>query len=88
MEDWAEHDLAWELATWACEHITARDRDELYTTIGAGDSYAAISTLLETIAGAGVLVPPRLVSQLGAWLDAYTHHDDAARLHELLNALN
>lgn len=88
MEDWAENDLAWEIATWASRNTAARDPDELYTTIGAGDSYAAISMLLETIARAGVPMPPRLVTQIRAWLEAYAHHHDAARLHALLDATN
>jgi hypothetical protein len=87
VDDWAEADLAWELVEIARHYIPERNRTEVYTAIGAGDCYAAIDTLLDTIARASVVVPPVLVARIVDWLNAYAHHAEAPRLHELLNAI-
>lgn len=87
MDDWAETDLAWELAQIACLLIPDRDRTKVYTAIGAGYSYAAIGTLLKTIDRARVPVSPALIARLVDWLNAYAHHDDAPRLHEMLDSI-
>ena len=87
MDDWAESDLAWELADAISPLLAERDRDQLYTTIGSGDSYAAIDTVLQTMAQQSSPIPPELIAKLTTWLDAYTHSDDAPRLHELLCAI-
>jgi hypothetical protein len=87
VDEWAENDLAWELADVACLLIPDRVRIEVYTAIGAGCSYAAIKALLETLAGASVPVSRALVARLADWLNAYAHHEDAPRLHEMLTAV-
>lgn len=87
MEDWAETDLAWDLAEIAVFHIPEPDRSAVFTAIGAGDCYAAIDALLETIVQASVPVPPSLVGRIGDWLNAYIHHAEAPRLYELINAI-
>lgn len=87
VDDWAETDLAWELAEIACLLIPDRDRTEVYTAIGAGDSYAAIRTLLKTIDRASVPVSPALLTRLADWLNVYAHHHDAPRLHEMLDSI-
>lgn len=87
VDEWAETELAWELAEVASLLIPDRERIDVYTAIGAGYSYTAINALLETIVGAGVRVPPALVARLADWLNAYAHHEDAPRLHEMLTAV-
>ena len=87
VEDWAEAELAWELAEVVADRISEHDRRGLYTSIGAGDSYAAICTLLETLVNARVQMSVGLTSRIIVWLDAYQHHDDAAGLRELLGAI-
>lgn len=87
MEDWAETDLAWQLAEIACLLLPDRDRIDVYTAIGAGYSYAAINTLLETVVRTGTPVSPVLVARIADWLTAYTHHHDEPRLREMLVAL-
>jgi hypothetical protein len=84
---WAESDLAWELAEIASVHIPDCDRTDVFTAIGGGDSYAAIATLLETIVHASVPVSPALVARIVNWLDAYAHHVDGPRLHEMVDAI-
>ncbi|MEM6110341.1 hypothetical protein AAHS21_29575 [Mycobacterium sp. 050272] len=87
MDDWAETDLAWELAEIACLLIPDGDRTEVYTAIGAGYSYAAIGALLRTIDHASVPVSLELLTRLADWLNAYAHHDDAPLLHEMLDSI-
>ena len=88
MDDWAETDLAWDLAEIAGLHIPEPDRSAVFTAIGAGDCYTAIGALLETIVQANVPVPPSLVTKIGDWINAYIHHVEAPRLYELMNAIN
>jgi hypothetical protein len=87
VEDWAEAELAWELAELVADRISEQDRRGLYTSIGAGDSYTAIYTLLETLVNARVQMSVGLTARINVWLDAYQHHDDAAGLQELLGAI-
>ena len=87
MDDWAETDLAWDLAEIAGLHIPEPDRTAVFAAIGAGDCYTAIDALLETIVQASVPVPPSLVARIGDWLNAYIHHAEAPRLYELIKAI-
>ena len=50
MDDAAESDLAWELADAISTLLADSDRAQLYSTIGSGESYTAIYTVLQTIA--------------------------------------
>ena len=87
MKDWAESDLAWELAELVAPVLADRDRDELYVTIGSGSSYAAIDTLLQMIVQRRLPVSVALVARIDVWSNAYVHSGDAPRLHELLDAI-
>ena len=87
MDHWAECDLAWELADAISPLLAERDCDRLYTTIGAGDSYAAIDTVLQTMARQSSPVPPELTAKLTNWLHAYAHNDTTHRLRELLGVI-
>jgi hypothetical protein len=87
VDNWAETELAWDLAEIAGFHIAEPDRTAVFTAIGAGDCYTAINALLETIVQVSVPVPPSLVSRIGDWLDAYIDHAEAPRLYELINAI-
>jgi hypothetical protein len=87
VDDRAETDLAWDLVTLVGLHISERDRTDVYTAIGAGDCYAAISTLLETIVRARVRVPFALALRVNAWHRPYAHHAGASRLDELLTSV-
>ncbi len=87
MDHWAESDLAWELADAISPLLADRDRDQLYATIGSGESYTAIDTVLQTVAHQSLPIATELITKLTDWLDAYAHSDDAPRLHELLHAI-
>ena len=87
VDEWAESDLAWELADTLGALLPDRDRAAIYATIGAGDSYTAITTLVHVSARSGYALPARLVNKLAEWLHAYTDSNDAARLVQSLNAV-
>jgi hypothetical protein len=87
VDHWAESDLAWELADAISPLLADRDRDQLYATIGSGESYTAIDTVLQTVAHQSLPIATELITKLTDWLDAYAHSDDAPRLHELLHAI-
>lgn len=88
MEEWAGVDLAWEPVDIAGRRLSERNPTDVCTAIGAGDSYAAIDTLLTTIAHAKLALSPMLLAQIIEWLNAYAHHSDSPRLHELLTAIS
>lgn len=87
VDNWAESELAWELANAISASLSDRARAQLYATLGSGDSYTAIDTVLQTMAHQISPMAPELVAQLTNWLDAYTHSEHAPRLHELLRAI-
>jgi hypothetical protein len=87
VDDWAESDLAWELADAISPLLADRDRAQLYAIIGSGESYIAIDTVLQTMAHQSLPIATELITKLTNWLDAYVHSDDAPRLHELLHAI-
>ena len=87
VNDWAESDLAWELADAISPLLTERERHQLYATIGSGDSYAAIDTVLQTMAQESFPVSPKLVAKLVTWLDGYAHSQDAPRLNQMLRTV-
>jgi hypothetical protein len=84
MQDWAESELAWELAGTVGPRLSKDARAAIYASIGAGNSYAAIVALLEVAAGDPSVLSLALVDRLRDWLDAYRYSADAARLHRLL----
>jgi hypothetical protein len=87
VDDWAESDLAWELADAIRPVLGERDRVQLYGAIGSGESYTAIETVLQTIAHQRLSIPTEFIPKLTGWLDAYAHSDDAPRLRELLQTV-
>jgi hypothetical protein len=87
VDDAAESDLAWELADAISNLLADPDREQLYATIGSGESYTAIDIVLQTIAHQSLPIPAELITKLTKWLDAYAHGDDGPRLHELVHAI-
>jgi hypothetical protein len=79
-----EADLAWELADAISPLLDDHARQQLYATIGSGDSYTGIETALQTMAHQSWPLPHALIRKLNDWLHAYAQSDDAPRLHELI----
>ena len=79
-----EADLAWALALAAKPHLDALERNYTFVTIGAGETFAAIHTLLKWVAIKRIPVEPDLVRQCISWLDAYVGHRDERYLRRLI----
>ncbi len=79
-----EANLAWALALVAKPHLDALERNYTFVTIGAGETFAAIHTLLKWVAIKRIPVEPDLVRQCISWLDAYVGHRDERYLRRLI----
>jgi hypothetical protein len=88
VDDWAESELAWELADAIGFLLADNDRAQLYAIIGSGESYTAIITVLHIMARQRLPIPNELITKLAEWLGAYAHSDDGPRLRELLDAIS
>ena len=87
VDEWAESELAWDLAETVAPLLPTPDRAAIYATLGAGYSYTAITTLVQASARGGYSLPARLTDRLAEWLGPYTHSHDAAQLQQFLNAI-
>ena len=79
-----EANLAWALALAAEPHLDALERNYTFVAIGAGETFAAIYTLLKWVAIKRIPVEPDLVRQCISWLDAYVGHRDERYLRRLI----
>jgi hypothetical protein len=79
-----EVSLAWGLALTVKPHLDAVERSDIFVTIGAGETFAAIRELLKWVAIKRIPVGPDLVQRCVSWLDAYAGHEDERYLRRLI----
>ena len=77
-------DLAWALALAVKPQLNIGERNYVFVTIGAGDTFAAIGNLLKCIAVKRIPIGPDLAQRCASWLDAYVGHEDELRLRRLI----
>lgn len=82
-----ENNLAWALIEVAKPRLNALERNYVFVTIGAGDTFAAIHHLLKMIAAKGIPLRPNLVQLCITWLKAYAFHDEEQYLRRLIEGL-
>ncbi|MBV8179201.1 MAG: hypothetical protein JO045_10365 [Mycobacterium sp.] len=87
MQEWAEADLAWQLADLVAGRLSDVTRTAIFAELGAGESYRVIVKLLETSVQDRVSVPPELVARLQEWLDSHRGTGDEPRLRALLDRI-
>ncbi len=75
-----EAEVAWSLADTARLCLDTAERNDVFIAIGIGETFAAISLLLDAITRADARVEARLAARLWTWLDAYAGQDDEPRL--------
>jgi hypothetical protein len=75
-----EANLAWALIDVAKPHMNAGERNFMFVSIGAGDTFAAIRSLINLLAAKRIPMRPHLVQLCRTWLDAYTLHDEHEHL--------
>ena len=88
VQEWAEADLAWQLADLVAGRLSDVSRTAIFAELGTGESYPVIVKLLETSVHDRVPVPPQLVARLHEWLDSYRGGEDEPRLRALLDQIN
>jgi hypothetical protein len=76
--------LAWALIEAAKPHMNAGERNYVVVTVGAGDMFAAIRSLINLIAAKRIPLRSHLVQLCSTWLDAHTFHDEHDHLHRVI----
>jgi hypothetical protein len=79
-----EANLAWALAEAVKPHLSALERNHVFGSIGAGDTFPAIRHLLKSVATNRIRLRPDLVEQCTTWLHAYVGHKDERYLRRLI----
>jgi hypothetical protein len=84
MRNVKEANLAWALIDVAKPHMNAGERDFVFVSIGAGDTFAAVRGLINLAAVKRIPMSPHLVQLCRTWLDAYTLHDEHGHLRHVI----
>ena len=79
-----EADLAWALSLAVKPQLNVGERNHIFVAIGAGDTFAAIRSLLKWVAIKRIPLTPDLVRRCVSWLDAYVGHEDERYLRRLI----
>jgi hypothetical protein len=79
-----EADLAWALSLAVKPQLNVGERNHIFVAIGAGDTFAAIRSLLKWVAIKRIPMTPDLVRRCVSWLDAYVGHEDERYLRRLI----
>jgi hypothetical protein len=79
-----ETNLAWALIEVARPHLNVLERNYVFVTTGAGDTFAAIHRLLKLIAAKGIPLRPSLLRLCLTWLDSYALHEEEQYLRRLI----
>ena len=84
MRNVQEVDLAWALIEAAKPHLNVPERNFVFVTTGAGDTFAAIRQLLKLVAAKRIPLRPPLVRLCMTWLDSYAVHEEYQHLRRLI----
>lgn len=79
-----ESNLAWSLIEVAKPQLKILERNYVFITTGAGDTFAAIHHLLKLIAAKRIPVRPDLIQLCRTWLEAYAFHEEEPYLRDLI----
>lgn len=84
MRNVQEAKLVWALVEAAKPHMDAGERNFVFVTVGAGDTFAAISSLINLIAAKRIPLRPQLTWLCAMWLEGYTFHDAHEHLRRVI----
>ncbi|WP_051574146.1 hypothetical protein [Mycobacterium sp. URHB0044] len=76
--------LAWALIEAAKPHMSVGERNFVFVTVGAGDTFAAIRSLVNLLAAKRIPLRPQVVQLCRTWLDGYTAHDEHEHLRGII----
>ena len=82
-----ETDLAWALMDAAAPQLTAVERDHIFVTLGAGDTFLAIRLLLKLITAKHIPLQLDLAQRCTGWLNSYALHEEQENLRRLIDRL-
>jgi hypothetical protein len=82
-----ERNLVWALIEAAKPHMNAGERNYVFVTVGAGDTFAAIRSLIKFVAAKYIPLRPQLVQLCSTWLDGYTFHNEHEHLRRVIDCL-
>lgn len=85
MQNVQETNLAWSLIDVAKPELDARERQHVFVSVGAGESFTAIRILIKLIAIKQIPLHPSLVQLCATWLEAYALHEDHDRIRMLID---
>jgi hypothetical protein len=81
-----EGDLAWALIDAAKLHLTIAERNDVFVTVGAGDTFPAILTLIEIVAAKRIPLRRHLVQQCATWLDAHNVYNEYEHVRHIIDS--
>jgi hypothetical protein len=80
VENVQEAKLAWALVEAAKPHMNTGERNYVFVTVGAGDTFAAVRSLINLVGAKRIPLHPHLVQLCAAWLRGYAFHDEHENL--------
>lgn len=84
MQNVQEAKLAWALIEAAKPHMNTGERNYVFVTVGAGDTFAAIRSLINLIGAKRIPLHPHLVQLCAVWLHGYAFHDEHQNLRSVV----
>lgn len=84
MRNVQEAKLAWALIEVAKPHMNAGERNLVFVTVGAGDTFAAIRSLINLVAVKRIPLRPQLAQLCAMWLEGYAFHDAHEQLRRAI----
>jgi hypothetical protein len=79
-------EVAWTLVDETSHWFTDADRVNVYSALGAGDSYSAIVHALDIAVQMRQPLPATLIADLSAWIEGYAGRGDERRLRQRIEA--
>ena len=87
MRDIHATNLAWALMEAAKPQMNAGERNYVCVTIGAGDTFTAIRSLINLIGAKRIPLHQHLVQLCAAWLRGYAFHDEHENLRGVVEGV-
>jgi hypothetical protein len=81
-----EGELAWALIDAAKPHLTIAERNYVFASVGAGDTFPAILTLIKIVAAKRIPLRRQLVQQCATWLDAYNVDNEYEHVRHIIDS--
>jgi hypothetical protein len=81
-----EGDLAWALIDAAKPHLTVAERNYVFVTVGAGDTFSVILAIIRIVAAKRIALRRHLVQQCATWLDAYNVDNEYEHVRHIIDS--